>query len=367
MTLCAAEKLMEQYPVNLSVAVSNNGSQELALSQFPKGRVYIWDESDVAAKNVIRLGRKLRHMCFDRVYLAYPSYKREGVVGLLTKAREKKVLLDGAGDWKFLRKIYKSKIWKPANMHDINANYALFGVESQGCLNPGGMFRRKIENEYGNYADSFFSEGGLADKFVIAVHPGANGDGKRWGTDKLIKLCGELHDRFACRFVIVGGSDELKLKQTVAKGIGESAVPLDSATLFQTASIIQRCSLFIGNDSAPMHISAVLGVPVVALWSYTDFHRTSPYGPGNIIIRKAYPCSPCYSFNGSFTDNCKFGMKCIKNLELDDVLPVVSHCVEVMLDKKRRINAEDVNSLKLNGIEKVYGLEHGCVVVDFRG
>ncbi|MBI5408630.1 MAG: glycosyltransferase family 9 protein [Nitrospirae bacterium] len=367
MKLCAAEKLMDQYPVNLSVAVSNNGSHELALAQLPERQVYIWDESKAAAKNIIRLGRALRHTCFDRVYLAYPSYKREGVIGLLARAGEKKVLLDGAGDWKYFRKIYRSKNRKPANIHDINANYALFGVASQGYLNPGGMFNMKVENDYKDYADSFFSESGLASKFVIAVHPGANGGGKRWDPEKLIKLCRELNERFACRFVIVGGSDELKLKQTVAKGLGENAVMLNSSTLSQTASIIQRCDLFIGNDSAPMHISAILGVPVAALWSYTDFHRTSPYGPGNIIIRRACRCSPCYSSNGSFMDNCEYGMKCIKNLELADVLQVMSHCMEIMLDKKRKVSAEDLNSLKIDGIERVYELEHGCTVVDFKG
>ena len=367
MTLYAVEKFLETHPARLYLAVSNNGSHELALLQAPKDQVYLWDESKSATNNILHLGIKLRQTNFNEVYLSYPSGRRESIIGLLTRATEKKVLMDGVGDWKFFRKLYKSKMTKQSKIHDINANFLLFEIPNQGFLSSGKVVIEAIRRDYDSYAEQFFSENSLLGNFVVALHPGAKGDGKRWAMEKFIQLCKELNKRVDCKFIIVGGDDELLLKKAVANGIGGSAVMLNSSSVIKTASVLRRCNLFIGNDSAPMHISAISGVPVIALWSYTDFYRTAPYGDGNVIVRKAYDCSPCYSFTDWYKDDCKYHLRCIKDLELDDVLPIVSHCIEIMLSEKRKVRTGDIHSLKTEGIDRIYALEHGCTVVDLKG
>ena len=367
MTLYALEKFMEGRTGRLSIVTSNNGSHELALSQLPDDQLYIWDESKSAASNIFHLGCEFLRERFDEVYLAYPSGGREGMIGLLTRAYEKKVVVDGEGGMRLFRRFYKTRIVKQIKTHDINTNFLLFGVPNNGYLRSGKTVIEGVRKGFGGYGEQFFDENNLSGKFIVAVHPGAKGDGKRWDTEKFIKLCKMLNERFGCRFVVVGGDDELALKQTVANGVGENAVLLNTASLFQTASVLQRCNLFIGNDSAPMHISAILGVPVIALWSYTDFNRTAPYGPGNIIIRKAYDCSPCYSFAGRFKDDCGYGMRCIKDLSLQEVLPVVAGYIEVRLSRGGKVSRGDMDSLRIGGVERIYELEHACVVVDLKG
>ena len=34
----------------------------------------------------------------------------------------------------------------------------------------------------------------------------------------------------------------------------------------QLGALIQHCNLFIGNDSAPMHLAAAVGTPVIGLF-----------------------------------------------------------------------------------------------------
>ncbi|MBI5599158.1 MAG: glycosyltransferase family 9 protein [Deltaproteobacteria bacterium] len=367
LTLYALEKFMEERSVRLSIVVSNNGSHELALSQLPIDRLYIWDESKSAARNIFHLGRGLLRERFDEAYLAYPSGGREGMIGLFARACEKKVVVDGAGGPRLFMRFYKTRIVKRIKTHDINTNFLLLGVPNNGYLRSGKTVIEGVRKGFGWYGKRFLYENNLSGKFIVAVHPGAKGYGKRWDTEKFIKLCKTLNERFGCRFVVVGGNDELALKQTVANGIGENALLLNTASIFQTASVLQRCNLFIGNDSAPMHMSAILGVPVIALWGYTDFNRTAPYGPGNIIIRKAYDCSPCYSFTGRFKDDCRHGLRCIKDLSLEEVLPVAAGYIEVLLSKNGKAASEDMKSLRIGGVERIYELEHACVVVDLKG
>ena len=62
-----------------------------------------------------------------------------------------------------------------------------------------------------------------------------------------------------------------------------------------TGALIERCHLFIGNDSGPMHVAAALGVPVLALFGPGSPRRTAPVAArGRVIaLSKDYPCSPC--------------------------------------------------------------------------
>src|SRR4030067_60943 len=50
--------------------------------------------------------------------------------------------------------------------------------------------------------------------------------------------------------------------------------------------------LFIGVDSAPMHIAAAVGTPVIALFGPTG-KEWIPYGEGNTVVSKDMPCKPC--------------------------------------------------------------------------
>ncbi|MBI5188258.1 MAG: glycosyltransferase family 9 protein, partial [Nitrospirae bacterium] len=55
--------------------------------------------------------------------------------------------------------------------------------------------------------------------------------------------------------------------------------------------------LFIGVDSAPMHIAAAVGTPVIALFGPTKENRWGPWGNIHTVISKAQalPCKPCKS------------------------------------------------------------------------
>src|SRR2546422_1420139 len=50
-----------------------------------------------------------------------------------------------------------------------------------------------------------------------------------------------------------------------------------SLSLTQWAALIKRSRLFVGVDSAPMHIAASQGIPSVALFGPTGFHNWQPW------------------------------------------------------------------------------------------
>jgi ADP-heptose:LPS heptosyltransferase len=66
-------------------------------------------------------------------------------------------------------------------------------------------------------------------------------------------------------------------------------------TLSQTAALIEKCSLFISNDSGLLHVASAVKAPVIGLFGPTDPGRTGPYPDSSAVIRKDMTCSPCYA------------------------------------------------------------------------
>jgi ADP-heptose:LPS heptosyltransferase len=88
-------------------------------------------------------------------------------------------------------------------------------------------------------------------------------------------------------------------------------------TLTQLAEAIRRSDIYIGNDTAPMHLAAFLGTPVIALFGPTDPIENAPYGKReSIIVRKDVGCNPCRN------RECR-NLICMDAIEVDDVLEAV--------------------------------------------
>jgi heptosyltransferase-2 len=69
--------------------------------------------------------------------------------------------------------------------------------------------------------------------------------------------------------------------------------------IHETAALLERCDLFVGNDSGPMHIAALMGVPVVAIFGPSNSRAWGPYTPPmeqskHRIVALDLPCMPCF-------------------------------------------------------------------------
>src|SRR5690606_22532082 len=86
-------------------------------------------------------------------------------------------------------------------------------------------------------------------------------------------------ERFACvadagtgagaRVALVGGADDAPLSAAVAGAMRAREKPLDLAgglSLGGLAGLLERCSLFLGNDSGPLHFARAAGAPTVGIY-----------------------------------------------------------------------------------------------------
>ncbi|MFT8718879.1 glycosyltransferase family 9 protein [Acetobacter sp.] len=121
----------------------------------------------------------------------------------------------------------------------------------------------------------------LGDGRFVAFGPTANWAGKAWPAENFIALWRRISAVFPERKLVVlygPGAQEKRMAAPVL------AIPgaIDAGgrfTLVQTAAMLQRCDLFVGNDSGLMHLAAAAGIPTLGLFGPSRVSEYAPSGP----------------------------------------------------------------------------------------
>ena len=84
----------------------------------------------------------------------------------------------------------------------------------------------------------------------------------------------------------------------------------------ELAALTREARLFVGVDSAPMHIAAAVGTPVVALFGPSGEIEWGPWQiPHRVVTSNQHPCRPCG------IDGCGGGKvsECLTTLSVEPV------------------------------------------------
>ena len=125
---------------------------------------------------------------------------------------------------------------------------------------------------------------GLAAAPLAILNPGAGWAAKQWSPARYGALALALAAR-GLRSVVNYGPEEDILASEVAVFSRGTAMPLPT-TLSQFIALARRARLFVGGDTGPMHLAAMLGVKTLALFGPTDPARNGPYWAGTRVLRE---------------------------------------------------------------------------------
>ncbi len=191
-----------------------------------------------------------------------------------------------------------------------NKNTIAGGFEFNKGISPK-IYLAKDEKDW---AKDFLREKGIDNGIIIGIAPGASyGPAKRWMADKFGSVAGRLIDNYNAKIILFGGKEDKSVCAEVLEGV-EGLNLAGGVDLRKSIAIMERCKLFITNDSGPMHIAASLGIPTMAIFGSTDPKLTGPVGDNVMIIKKDIECSPC------FERECRYGhYNCFNMVTEDDV------------------------------------------------
>lgn len=149
---------------------------------------------------------------------------------------------------------------------------------------------------------------------IVGVNPGAAyGSAKCWLPERFRSVIQKLIEDPQVYVLCFGDQTGVSVVREICEGLSSQVINLAGTTsLRELIALIQQCSVFLTNDSGPMHIAAALKVPLVALFGSTSDVATGPYLHGE-VIHKHVKCSPCYK------RICPIDFRCMKKIEVDEV------------------------------------------------
>ncbi len=150
---------------------------------------------------------------------------------------------------------------------------------------------------------------GLSPGGFVHVHPASRWAFKCWPAERVAALC----DALAAQGwpIVLTSASEAKEKALIAEvraardpGAASPAparcVPAGTVdlsgqlSLKELAALTAQARLFVGVDSAPMHIAAALATPVVAIFGPSGDREWGPWGEGHrVVASMTHPCRPC--------------------------------------------------------------------------
>lgn len=137
---------------------------------------------------------------------------------------------------------------------------------------------------------AIMEERGLRRPF-IAVHPGSRLPLKRWPAKRYGMLCDRLMEKYGMPAVVFGAASEKTTVDAMTASMKKHPVSLaGEVNLREMAGILSRASLFLCNDSAPMHLAAAMKTPTLAIFGPSKSIETGPYGDGHRVVEKDFPC-----------------------------------------------------------------------------
>ncbi len=160
--------------------------------------------------------------------------------------------------------------------HDVEDHLALWrvlGVSSPITDRPIQLTPAVIQ-----WAEEFWKRTGLNGKKVLIVNPGASAPYKQWAPLPLGRAVEAICRHQSMVPLIVWGPGERQLAEEVQSHLVESAILAGDTTLPQLAGLLQRGTMMVTNDSGPMHIGAVMGIPIAAVF-FKEHSRPEISGP----------------------------------------------------------------------------------------
>jgi len=164
----------------------------------------------------------------------------------------------------------------------------------------------------------------LPNNFIV-INPGGGNPhapaiNKQWPENLWVKFINQC----PLQVVMIGNGNE---DQVISDKISKKAMPfinlVNKTNLHESAFILKKSSVYVGNDSAMLYLAAAIGgVRCIGLYGPTNASAFKPLGANQISIQGESFCSPCYSSMDGIKGRmytCSDNI-CMKSISVEQVL-----------------------------------------------
>ncbi|MFH1210102.1 MAG: glycosyltransferase family 9 protein [archaeon] len=284
--------LKENFPHAEITLLTNSNSLSFLERFCDINRFYIFNHPNFVKFNekkdsslkFLRLLFRLRREKYDLVF-EFRGQWQASLFALLSAARYK-VGYSNA----LTRPFYNFNVEDNYDEHEIFRNLKLLRALSLSIKHPYPRILLSENNDL--FLNNFIRKYKVNSRNnIIGIHIGAGWGPKTYPIDYFIKVINSLAK--SNQIIVFYGYEDLNRLNKLKKGITRKVIIPSILSFDEFVTITNLCNMFVGSDSGPIHLSQILNIPTIALFSSGDYIRFGTFRKNSITLRSNLECSPC--------------------------------------------------------------------------
>ncbi len=148
---------------------------------------------------------------------------------------------------------------------------------------------------------------------------------RRWPKEYFSEIVNGLLKKPEMAVILIGGKTETSYVNEFAAGFNSlpRVVNLCGETgIWELAGLFAGADLLITNDSGPLHLAGIIGLPTISFFGPETPYLYGPFEDGHYVFYDDLHCSPCLNIYNSKMSHCTNNL-CLKNIKPGQVLEVI--------------------------------------------
>lgn len=159
---------------------------------------------------------------------------------------------------------------------------------------------------------------------LIAVQPFSLWQYKELEKEKYIALVHWLVGELGATVLVTGAASEQERAEEIVGNSGKKCYNLAGrTTIAMYAALLKKCRLFVGVDSAGLHIAAAVGTPTVGIFGPSSPVSWAPRGEAHLVVQKEFDCVPCRQKGCEGSEKSR----CLDELSVSDLVRKIENFV----------------------------------------
>ena len=289
MSLPALRAIRERFAyAKITVAVGKPGGELIHLSGYANeilevDRVSLRDGPTlISIGRIIKLVSSVRKLKFDFV-IDLHSYYETNILGFLSGAPQRLYSRRENRSLDFLANFKPQPVREVQSTHLVDRYLDL--LKPLGIQNVSRIPKLKTSPDADAAVEAMLKkEKANSGELLVGIFPGAGHIGRRWPAEGFAEVADHLVRNHKVRIIVFAGPEERAIIGQMKPLFPANTIFFDKLTIPQLVSAQARLTLFISNDTGPVHTAAATGTPVVVILDRPDPHSFTPVGQATKVI-----------------------------------------------------------------------------------
>ena len=169
---------------------------------------------------------------------------------------------------------------------------------------------------------------------LVAVHPFSLWRYKEWRPSEMAALLDRIQVEHDCAVVVTGAPNERKRAEDLIGICSRKPYNLAGETsIGELPAVLEACRLFIGVDTAALHIAAAVGIPTVGIFGPSSWTNWAPRGREHLVVKMDLPCQPCSRKGCDGSERSR----CLMEFKADEVHERIARMLDRTLAGKKSV------------------------------